>query len=76
MIGGNVSRVMCDYCDEEFTCMYDCEVHEEHCPYNPDTIEHAVAERMKHFGMSYSQAMTAYENEQKLLDAWIKNVKG
>lgn len=68
-------RVLCEYCDDDFYDTYSCEQHEKHCVYNPNSVEHAVAERMKRFGMDYEASMTAYENEQRLLKAWVNNVK-
>ena len=66
--------ISCTHCSDEFNSVWQCEEHEKHCVHNPATTEHAVAERMKHYGMDYQASMTAYENEQRLLKAWLKNV--
>jgi hypothetical protein len=66
--------IICEHCDVEFHSTLQCEEHEMHCVYNPNSVEHAVAERMKHFGMDYQASLTAYENEQRLLKKWVNNV--
>jgi len=66
--------ISCEHCGDDFHDTYSCEEHEKHCVHNPNSVEHAVAERMKHYGMDYQASMTAYENEQNLLKKWVSAV--
>ena len=70
-----MATISCEHCSEEFKSVWQCEDHEAHCVYNPESTEHAVAERMKDYGMDYQASMTAYEKEQRLLKEWVKNIK-